>query len=126
MSCTHLNGVKWGCDFHCGPDEEGNIVIVLACPFHGHIDMSQPIGGIKTADDIAFENILRRDLARAKRQVSEAQRKGERRARHIIGLTDKNDALCHELDRLERVLAWVYKTNAPDYKDVIARTIPNR
>ena len=49
------------------------------------------------------------ELGRAERNLAEGYRKGERRARHIIGLLDSNDRKDAAVKRLERKLIAIYK-----------------
>jgi len=37
------------CEFGCGPDDEKRtITIVKACPIHGALDLSKPVGGVRS------------------------------------------------------------------------------
>lgn len=46
----HFFEMYGACDHGCGPQERDGapvLVIVKACPVHGHLDLSQPVGAIQ-------------------------------------------------------------------------------
>lgn len=58
--------------------------------------------------------------------LAKLQRSGENRARHLLGLIDRNGNLHHEIRRLEEALRWIYGTEQPlaEIRRVIEKTVP--
>lgn len=77
-------------------------------------------------DQLALVRLLAKEAEGNATAVAKLQRSSANRARHLLGLVDRNGNLRHEIRRLEEVLAWIHRTEQPldAIRGVIEKTVP--
>lgn len=77
-------------------------------------------------DQLALVRRLAKEAEGHAKAVAKLQRSSANRARHLLGLVDRNGNLRHEISRLEEVLRWIHRTEQPldAIRGVIEKTVP--